>query len=385
MIRLNEPEVYRSLQSNKELLTAVSRPDRPLAEVAAKAVVSIVEMGSENHRDELRELMKHLFPTIEWALGGTQYAQEFGEQWYRDLRVCCKKVFDRYFRLAVSDEELSQAAIQKLLRARGDRASLRSQLESLHSRGLLSAAIEELAIHHNEIEPHQIEPFITAIFDVADQLSEEKRGMFEVPVHWRVGSLVQKSVEKLSETGARLKVLTDAITKTNGLFMAVEFVGLIAAPHDAEAAERFLPKDEVAALRDVAVHKLESASISGALAEHSKLALLLGLWRAWGKNADVANYIEAVTKTPVGTLQLLRSLVVRSVRQGMGDYIGMERYYMRRKDIEALISMDTLDARVREVRADGLSDEDQRAVTAFQKAMERRRTGRPDDDPFATD
>jgi hypothetical protein len=46
----------------------------------------------------------------------------------------------------------------------------------------------------------------------------------------------------------------------------------------------------------------------------------------------------------------------------MGDYIPTERYYMRRNDIESLISMDTLDARLRRLPADSLSDEDRRAV-----------------------
>jgi len=75
----------------------------------------------------------------------------------------------------------------------------------------------------------------------------------------------------------------------------------------------------------------------------------------------------------------------QAVRQGMSDYVGTERYYMRRIDIETLISMDALAARVTELQTDGLGDEDQRAVRAFQKAMERRKAGKSDDDPFAKD
>jgi predicted KAP-like P-loop ATPase len=80
VIRLYEPEVYKAIQSNKDILTATRRPEKPLSEAAAKVVVAMVGMGSENHRDELRELIKHLFPTVEWALGGGQYASEFWER-----------------------------------------------------------------------------------------------------------------------------------------------------------------------------------------------------------------------------------------------------------------------------------------------------------------
>ena len=294
-------------------------------------------------------------------------------------------MFDRYFRLSVSDQELSQAAVRRLLGARGDREDLRSQLESLHSRELLNAAVEELGVYESEIEEHQIEPFATAIFDVADLLSDERAGVLEVPVHWRIGFLVNKAVEKLNDRSARVEVLTNAITKTSGLFMAVTFVDLVGTPVEGNTDERILPESGIVKLRFAAVQKIETAAVSGALAQHPKLAVLLGRWQAWGTKEDVASYIEALTQTPMGTLQLLRSLVVRSVRRGLGDYVGTERYYMRRVDIEALLSMDTLDARVQTLPTDGLSGEDQQAIKAFQKAMERRKSGKSDDDPFARD
>lgn len=385
VIRLYEPEVYRAVQSNKDILTATRRPEKPLSEVAAKTVVSIVEMGSADHRDDLRELIKHLFPTVEWALGGTQYASEFGNEWYRDLRVCSAKVFDRYFRLTVSKEELSQSAVQRLLQARGDRGNLRAELENLHSRALLNAAIEELGVHQDQIEPQQIEPFVTGLFDVADLLSDDKRGMFEVPAHWRIGFLVQSAVRKLSDDNSRLTVLASAITKTDGLFMAVDFVALAGAPQEGSPDKPMLTQDGLAALRSVAVKKIEAAAVSGVLARHPKLAVLLGLWVVWGKKEDVTSYVETLTTTDVGTLQLLRSLVVRSLGHGIGDYVGTERFYMRRVDIETLIPMDALAARVTKLQMDGLGDEDLRAVQAFQKAVERRNAGKSDDDPFAKD
>jgi predicted KAP-like P-loop ATPase len=385
VIRLYEPDVYQALRSSKELLTASSRPDKSRSEVAGKAVASLIELGSEGRKGEVRELLKHLFPTILWALGGPQYASEYGQEWYRELRVCSAKMFDRYFRLSVSDQELSQAAVRKLLGARGDREDLRSQLESLHSRELLNAAVEELGVYESEIEEHQIEPFATAIFDVADLLSDERTGVLEVPVHWRIGFLVNKAVEKLNDRSARVEVLTNAITKTSGLFMAVTFVDLVGTSVEGSTDERILPESGIVRLRFAAVQKIQTAAVSGALAQHPKLAVLLGRWLTWGTKEDVASYIEALTQTPMGTLQLLRSLVVRSVRRGLGDYVGTERYYMRRVDIEALLSMDTLDARVQALPTDGLSGEDQQAIKAFQKAMERRKSGKSDDDPFARD
>lgn len=382
--RLFEPDVYRALQSSKELLTS-SRPERPLAEAAEKAVSSIIELGSQDRRDQLRELIKHLFPSVEWALGGPQYAPGYGQQWYLDLRVCSKKAFDRYFRLAVSEEELSQVSVQKLLRAFGDRQALRSELESLQSRGLLNAALEELAMYEDKIEAVQIEGFITGILDVADLLSDDNRGMFEVPASWRVGFLVRRAAEKLTDPNTRSDVLVRAITETKGLFVAVYFVALYAAPNADRPEEAILPEAELLKLREAALAKIQDAATSGALATHPKVALLISLWRQWGSSEEATAYIETLTATPEGTLRLLKSLVVRSLRQQMGDYLGTERYYIRRNDVETIISMDVLNTKVQGLPTENLGDEDQRSLKAFQKAIERKALGKSDDDPFAAD
>jgi len=384
VIRLREPDVYKALQSSKELLTT-AKSDRATADGVTKSVLSIIERGSENHRPELQELIKHLFPTVEWTFEGSRYAEEYGQEWYRDLRVCSAKMFDRYFRLAVSENELSQRDIENLLQNRGKREELRLELESLHSRGLLALAVEELSVHEDKLEPSQVEPYVTAVFDVADELSDGKRGMFQLPPLWRIGFLVNKAAKKLTDKSARLAALESAITNTKGLWMAVNFIALVDASGNRDGEEQIFPQPDLLALKTTAVNKIKKAAESGALAQHPKVAILLGLWRKWGNEQDVASYVETLTASTDGTLRLLTSLVVRSLRQGMGDYVGTERIYMRRVDIETLISMDTFAEKVRAIPTESLGEEEKLTVKAFGKAMERRSGGRSDDDPFAVD
>jgi len=138
-------------------------------------------------------------------------------------------------------------------------------------------------------------------------------------------------------------------------------------------------------MREAAVVKIKTVASSGQLASHPKLALLLSYWKKWGKAEDADIYAKALTKTTAGTLQVLKSLVLRSLSHGMGDYVAKEHYYMRGKDVETLIPMDTLAGRVQEISLESLNDEEKRAVKAFQKALERRKAGKADDDTFATD
>jgi hypothetical protein len=128
--------------------------------------------------------------------------------------------------------------------------------------------------------------------------------------------------------------------------MVCEFVALVSVTREGTHENSILPEAALDRLKSAALHHIESAAFSGALARHPKLAILLSLWQTWGSKDDVRVYVDDLVQTPEGTLQLLRSLVVRSTSQGMGDHVVTERHYMRRADIETLISMDALNSRV---------------------------------------
>ena len=131
--------------------------------------------------------------------------------------------------------------------------------------------------------------------------------------------------------------------------------------------------------------KIEGAYASEALARSPKLAMLLHMWRKWGNPEDAVNSADVITSNPEGTLQFLRSLELLTVGYGSGDYIGTERWYIRRDDVEPLISMDLLSTRVQALVVADLDESGQRAVRSFQKAMARRSSGKPDDGPFVQD
>lgn len=381
VMRLYEPDVYKAVQSSKEILTSSAKLDKPEADAARKAVESIVQLGSENRRTELKSLIKRLFPTVDWALDGSHYASDFDDRWHKDLRVCSPKFFDRYFRLAVSEQELSQSDVQALLRSRGNREQFKLQLEALNVRGLLNLAFEELAAYEDTIEPAHVESYVTGTFDVADSLPEESRGMMSIPMHWRIGFLVSHALKKLPDSTARLRALTGSVSATRGLYMPIQVVALLEP--EAGSNSNVLSEADLAQAQRTAVRKIQAAADDGSLALHPKLAIILALWQRWGGHDEVKRYIDELTKTDAGTLHLLRSFLVRSLSQGSGEYIPRERLYIRRKDVEVFLPMERLAEKVRAVSTSGLTEEDQRAIQEFERAAERLKAGKSDDSPFA--
>lgn len=377
VIRLNEPEFYKALQINKDVLVG-SRYDRDDKKAATEALEAIVETGSEEHQDNLRELLQQLFPETAWALDGPHYATEYGREWYRDLRVCAAKLFDRYFRLTISEKELSQGTVRRLLEARGDRTRLSSLLLSLHERELLPLAIEELAVHEDELIAEQVESYITAIFDIGDMLLGMPGGALEIPVQWRVGYLIQHALEKIEKPESRAETLVRALRNTSGLGMAIDVAEIFTDTSSENKNPPYMSGGQAEEVRAAAQRMLANATESGALAKSPQLARLLGSWRRLGGADEVARIADTISRTPEGTIALLRSLELRAVVHEGNDYMATEQRYFERKDIEFLIPMVVLAERVNAIPKEALDAEGLRLMGSFQQAVERWKAGKPD-------
>jgi hypothetical protein len=209
--------------------------------------------------------------------------------------------------------------------------------------------------------------------------------MFELPTSWRVAFLIENSIKKLDGVENRSSALVSAIEDTVSIGIALEVTADLCDKPEKAGEEAVFPEAEAVKARNAAVLKLENAAEAGTLLRSPKLALLLHFWQKWGRPTEVASYVVSILASQEGTVQLLKSFVVRSYRQQIGDYVGTERLYMRRNDIEPVVSMDAINERIQTFEVDGIDDEGRRAIECFQKAMARRNTGKPDDGPFVED
>ena len=76
---------------------------------------AMIDAVPTDRQEQAKNILKQLFPPVEWAFGGMSYSNGFEEGWYRELRACSENVFDRYFHFALPQGDLSQSAIDRLL------------------------------------------------------------------------------------------------------------------------------------------------------------------------------------------------------------------------------------------------------------------------------
>ena len=278
--------------------------------------------------------------------------------------------------------DLSQTTIERLMAAAADREALRLELEALASRGLLELAVDRLEAYKQQVPLKHAVPFVTALFDIGDQLSSERAGMFEISSAMHAQRIIYWFLKQEQDPVQRGSVLRDAIEKTDGVNIPVGFISLIEPnPKGGNMDEEFVPVPTLQDLKALCVQKIKSALNAGSVP--ADLLGVLYRWREWAGPDEPAKYCQNLIQSDGGLLRFLRALTVCAKSHGMTDYIMTQHWYMRRRDVEAFVPFDAIESRVNGLpEGIALSQEDARALKAFNEAAERRRAGQPDEDPF---
>ncbi len=169
VLRVFEPAVYHLLPRSKERLT--ERYDSQLRSNITDRekqerlkIEELVNAAQPERKDVVEEILKQLFPKV--TTGND-------DLFYRELRVCHVDVFDRYFLLSIPEGDVSQANLDDLLASTNDRKQLVAQFNDFRKRGLLATVLDRLEAYKQQVSIEHAVPFITALFDIGDDLPEE--------------------------------------------------------------------------------------------------------------------------------------------------------------------------------------------------------------------
>ncbi|MBI4322937.1 MAG: hypothetical protein HY596_01530 [Candidatus Omnitrophica bacterium] len=384
VLRVFEPDIYQRLPGVKEMLTDLSsdKSGKEREEIR-RTIESIVARAPQELQEQVREILKQLFPKIEWVFGGYGYGSGFDERWFREARVCHPNVFDRYFHFVIPEGDISKADIDRLLSLVGDRQGLVSEFRALNKRNLLGVALDRFEAYKQEIGLEHAGPFVSALLDIGDELPEGD--IFFGPeanatriIHWY---LKQEKDQK-----RRGQLLLRAMKETTGLYLAVrKTANEDDGPHLQKQPDDFLVDEaDSQELRKVSIEKIRKAANSGVLATHPRMAFILYRWREWASKEEPTGWVTNLVESKQGLLSFLAAFLQRSTSQSIGDYVARVNWRIKLKDLEDFISLDVLEKKVEqlttETPAKNLGEREQRAVETFQKALKRRREGKPDDD-----
>ncbi len=387
VLRVFEAKVYQTLPSLKAALTETHEARRSgTTEEIRQSLASLIERAGEPTRPWVQEIVKQLFQPAEWAFGGMHYGSDFAPEWFRELRVCSRDVFDRYFHLTVPLGDVSQAALEAILANASDRGKLRDEFAGLRAQGLLEIALDRLEAYKQAIDISHADAFVTALFDIGDSLQQEGSGFFEISPGRHAQRIIYWYLKQDKDPTSRAATLLRTISATDGLSLPVSFVSLIEPADEPQAnQEEFIPAHSLKEAKDLCIAKIAAAALGGGLATSPHLVSLLFRWRDWAGVDAPSAFCKGMISSPKDTLRFMQSFVMNITTHGMSDRIPQSHPLIRTKELEVFVSPEELEGTLNTLRRDALSAEERGALDVFAKAMERRRKGVSDDSPMSLD
>jgi predicted KAP-like P-loop ATPase len=396
-LRLLRPEIYRALRWRKELLCGTGESyGRRERNRGAEMDHALFGASEPKDRERLHRALKRLFPRLESVWGNMHYGQDSATEWARMRRVCSVDHFDAYFRFAVDENVLSRSAIDAMIARASDvefvRAKLRQGLATKRKNGKTKAALllDELNLHADRVMEGDVEPLLTAIFGIADELhvDSDQAGPFNIgDNHLRIHWLLRRLTGERFNLPRRSAVFMAACEAAQ-LGWLVDFTDSAYSDYHPREGKSPEPEEnclttaaDADVLRAKALERLRSAAASGELAAAKNLAYLLFRWRAFA--GDDGAEVKAWVNTQIDNDAMVAIFAKAFTSHGwshsfggLGDAVAKRTTDANVELFDKILDRDELRVRVEAVVAAGvLPPGEMEAVQEFLEAWRKRDRG----------
>lgn len=376
-LRVFEPDVYDALPAHRRLLLeGPGRTHRGVKEDLLAELDRLLALAPATNHPAIKQILAVVFQPIEWLLQSYGFGTGFEEGWERELRACSERYFDRYFLLGIPEGDVSQREIADVLAAVHDRDLLASKLRDLRDRNLLDAMLARLDAYKEQIDLGAAVPFVTALFDIGDGLSGFIR-MADFGAAMHASRILYWYLRRFPSEEERERVLNDAMRATTGTQLPVDVVSDERRRDESRKRDFLISEARLPEFQALAVEKIRALAAQGTLAAHSDLPSFLYRWREWAGEQEPREW-AAKAVAEGGSLALIRAFTQDIRSHGMGDRVATVRQQTSLKDLEVFVDLAVLDQQVARLDASHLRGRDAVAVTAFKRAMDRRKKGEPE-------
>jgi predicted KAP-like P-loop ATPase len=332
-----------------------------------------------------------IFPVLESVWSNMHYGADFARQWAAKRRVCSSSHFDAYFRFAIGTEVLSATELDALIAKASDpefvAAELRRAVTVTRPSGGTKAAVilDELNLHAEKVDQAHVQPLLTALFEVADEINVEadRGGGFsmasnDLRLHWLLRSLTRNRLS-LNERSA-VYVVACQSASLGWLASFADSAWTDYHPREGSAPE---PEEkclttaaDAEALRKLLGDRITEAAKNGALFGCRDLAYLLFRWcdLANDDGAAVKEWTASHLASDEGLKKFTAAFTSHGWSQGLGglgDLVARRTTKAQVKGLERLMNVAEFRRRVEEVSVAG----DLPEVSEFLDAWRRQEQG----------
>jgi len=345
-LRVFEPDLHAALFKERELLLQVLRFERAARREADEAAAKqLLELVAEQRRGIVQDVLKDLFPPLEWAYGGTHYAEGFHLRWLAAKRVCTERYFPRYFELQTAPGEMPESRFMAFLDATVTEDGLADAIARIEADGLLSSLVARLDESIDRLPVQNAAVLLPGMFVLAQKFAGQTSvSFFNSPwiLAWRATSWYLKRIPQQE----RRELILNALRRTQALSVAAILIHLSdPADHNDEDGSAFDPAldlDTLEAMKSEWLRLIRGRAVDAdALITEPDLVSLLYRWRDYTHSLDEPRrWVAEAIRTDQGFASMATRMMSRGTSHTVGDHVSTSRSWFNKETIDDFIGID---------------------------------------------
>lgn len=316
-IRIFDSELYSRISSRKSTLIDKGMYSR--GEDSQKQAAKSEVFGADDPESWQNAIIRELFPTFEWALGGSSYSGDFIVEWDEDQRVCSEKYFERYFNYGIPVGDVADAKLTSFITAlSSDKLTqdvINKKLIALLDAGYPNVLISKLRNKEKTFDAKSSEKLAIAIVNAGVSLPRQEQSILGDTF----SSFVQSTILAVTlsrNSGKAFQLISDFLKEVpldygEQLFRWVRADSSTSNNSPADFTPLFT-EDQIKKLGQILAKRIKSYAESGDLIHdhYDNLAALLWNWNEYGSSNDIKSYLtKAVNSDAKNAIDFLTSYI----------------------------------------------------------------------------
>lgn len=325
-------------------------------------------------REAVESILKTLFPLVIDNLLD-KYSTHSWDDIRVNKRICHRDRFPVYFRLNIPEGELSSAEIGVIMSSIGDVDEFKERLEQLLDEesfnGFTKANIflRRLIERIDEVDARRIEPMLTALFQVGDDIilstPERSRGRETT----RIVEMIRSAL-KIVDPSDRLDVIKPAISTGDSIYLSSYFLRAMRRNHGEYSAdaipenERVLESTEIDEVHHIVAEQISDAAERGRLLELPWIKWSIEFWANSRESDQLEVWIMEVVDTDEGLLQFIDRMSSTTVLN-----MNTPVKYIDPRWIDSYLDLDEVQDRLDSIERKNIGDHEVDIIERFEKGM----------------
>ncbi|MBF7143071.1 MULTISPECIES: KAP family P-loop NTPase fold protein [Pseudomonas] len=226
-LRVFAPATYASLPPYKASLTGsqVFARNNETERTRLKQIVEeLVKLAPISHQAATIQIIKQLFPTLDWVFSNTRHGGETYSRWLANSRVCCAEVFDRYFELSLPTDGIPNSLLHRLVNQITNHDAFCSELDPYDAatQGDILSRLEGFV---EDFPLSQSLEVVKTLLRVGEVVSGRGASLSNWSPAILISRLLRQFLHRHPQEATRSHLLLEAFTETKGLVIGEALLG----------------------------------------------------------------------------------------------------------------------------------------------------------------